>query len=133
MALFGGQHGGAINCVYEASWLLDVYGPLVRDYLASMSEFLDTESKDSRVSQVYYNGLDLYKWICKPETAPCEDYVRGIAVSLPIVGLTQLMQIMVLFKTLRVSPGELVSRFKVAVGHSQGVAVAAAFSMLTDE
>ncbi|KAJ1796382.1 fatty acid synthase alpha subunit Lsd1, partial [Coemansia sp. RSA 2399] len=133
MALFGGQHGGAINCVYEASWLLDVYGPFVRDYLASMSEFLDTESKDSRVSQVYYNGLDLYKWICKPETAPCEDYVRGIAVSLPIVGLTQLMQIMVLFKTLRVSPGELVSRFKVAVGHSQGVAVAAAFSMLTDE
>ncbi|KAJ2842305.1 hypothetical protein GGI22_007594, partial [Coemansia erecta] len=96
-----------------------------------MSAFLDAESKDPRVAQVYRKGLDVYKWICQPETAPNENYVCGAAISLPIVGLTQLMQIMVLFKTLRVSPGELVSRFKV--GHSQGIATAAAFSMLTDE
>ncbi|KAJ2564852.1 hypothetical protein IW140_005573 [Coemansia sp. RSA 1813] len=112
MALFGGQHGGSINCMYEASWLLDVYGSLVRDYLASMSEFLDAESKDHRVSQLYYSGLNVYKWVCKPQTMPSEDYVRGIAVSLPIVGLTQLMQIKVLFKTLGVTPGELVNQFK---------------------
>ncbi|KAJ2562187.1 fatty acid synthase alpha subunit Lsd1, partial [Coemansia sp. RSA 1813] len=133
MALFGGQHGGSIDYMHEASWLLDVYGPIVKSYLASMSEFLDAESKDPRVSQLYCNGLDVYKWICKPETMPSEYYVRGAAVSLPIVGLTQLMQIKVLFTTLGMSPGELVSKFKVAVGHSQGVVTAAAFSMLTDE
>ncbi|KAJ2535377.1 fatty acid synthase alpha subunit Lsd1, partial [Coemansia sp. RSA 1933] len=83
MALFGGQHGGSTSCMDEASWLLDVYGPLVSEYAALMSEFLDTESKDPRVSQVYQHGLDVYKWICKPATKPSEDYVRGIAVSLP--------------------------------------------------
>ncbi|KAJ2212920.1 hypothetical protein EV179_004231, partial [Coemansia sp. RSA 487] len=58
MALFGGQHGGSIDYMHEASWLLDVYGPIVKSYLASMSEFLDAESKDPRVSQLYCNGLD---------------------------------------------------------------------------
>ncbi|KAJ2524355.1 hypothetical protein GGI11_000877 [Coemansia sp. RSA 2049] len=112
MAMFGGQHGGSINCMYEISWLLDVYGPIVREYLAKMSEFLDAQSRDTRVAQVYYHGLDVYEWICKPDTMPGEDYVRGIAVSLPVVGLTQLMQILVLFRTLGMAPGELVRRFK---------------------
>ncbi|KAI9502069.1 acyl transferase domain-containing protein [Coemansia spiralis] len=133
MALFGGQHGGVINCLDEAAWLLDVYRPLLNNYVASMSSFLHAESQDSRVSQAYFSGLDIYKWVCEPDAMPSEKYLRGIAVSIPIIGLAQLMHVMVLYKTLGLSPGDIVDKFKVAVGHSQGVAIASAFSMLSDE
>ncbi|KAI9504811.1 hypothetical protein BX070DRAFT_233918 [Coemansia spiralis] len=52
---------------------------------------------------------------------------------MPLFGLAQLMHIMVLYKTLGLLPGKTVDKFKVAVGHSQGIAMATAFSMLTDE
>ncbi|KAI9503777.1 acyl transferase domain-containing protein [Coemansia spiralis] len=133
MALFGGQHGGAISCLKEAAWLLDIYRPLLSDYVASMSDFLHAESQDSRVSRAYFNGLDIYRWLCEPNTMPGKKYLHKISVSLPIVGFTQLMHIMVLYKTLGLSPGGLVGRFKAAAAHSQGIGIAAAFSMLTDE
>ncbi|KAJ2559961.1 fatty acid synthase alpha subunit Lsd1 [Coemansia sp. RSA 1933] len=61
------------------------------------------------------------------------DYLQSVGVKHVVVGFTQFMQVMVLYKTLGLTPGEFVGRFKVAVGHSQGISVAAAFSMLTDE
>ncbi|KAJ2812529.1 fatty acid synthase alpha subunit Lsd1 [Coemansia furcata] len=64
---------------------------------------------------------------------PDEQYLLSIPVCLPLVGLIQLMHVVVLYKTLGVSPGDLVKRFKVAVGHSQGIGIAAAFAILTDE
>ncbi|KAI9505404.1 acyl transferase domain-containing protein [Coemansia spiralis] len=133
MALFGGQHGGAINYLDETAWLLDVYRPLIGDFVASMSSFLHAESQSSTVSHAYFNGLDIYTWLCQPDAMPSEEYLCKSAVTMPLFGLTQLMHIMVLYKTLGLSPGELVNRFKAAVGHSQGIAIAAAFSMLTDE
>ncbi|KAI9502453.1 acyl transferase domain-containing protein [Coemansia spiralis] len=133
MALFGGQHGGSINCLDEAIWLLDVYRPLLSNYVASMSSFLHAESQDSQLSHAYLNGFNIYEWLCEPDTMPEDKYLRRNSVSIPVVGLTQLMHIMVLYKTLGLAPSEMVGRFEVAVGHSQGIAVASAFSMLTDE
>ncbi|KAI9499770.1 hypothetical protein BX070DRAFT_255792 [Coemansia spiralis] len=133
MALFGGQHGGTINYLDETAWLLDVYRPLLSEFVASMSSFLHAESQDSRVSQAYFNGLDIYMWLCHPDAMPSEEYLCKSAVTMPLFGLAQLMHIIVLYKTLGLSPGEIVNKFKVAVGHSQGIAIASAFSMLTDE
>ncbi|PIA14341.1 fatty acid synthase [Coemansia reversa NRRL 1564] len=132
MAMFGGQRGVG-NGLEEASWLLDVYRPLLEDYVLLMSEFLQLEAQDVRVSSMYFKGFNVFEWLMFPEMAPDLQYLRAMPVCLPITGLTQLMQIMVLYKTLFMTPGELAGCFKVAVGHSLGIALATVFSMLSDE
>ncbi|KAJ2749005.1 beta subunit of fatty acid synthetase, partial [Coemansia pectinata] len=132
MAMFGGQRGFG-DTMDEAVWMFDVYRPLLSDFVSHMSAFLHRESQDKRVSFVYSKGLNVFAWLTTPDMMPDARYLLSIPVSLPLVGLIQLMHVVVLYKTLGVSPGKLVKRFKVAVGHSQGIAIAAAFSTLTDE
>ncbi|KAJ2391410.1 fatty acid synthase alpha subunit Lsd1, partial [Coemansia sp. RSA 2611] len=132
MAMFGGQRGTS-NYLDEAEWLFDVYRPLLSDYVSRMSALLHRESQDKRVSFVYPKGLDVFTWLTTANTMPDELYLLSIPVCQPLVALIQLMHVMVLYRTLRVSPGDLVKRFKVAVGHSQGIGIAAAVSTLTDE
>ncbi|KAJ2739839.1 fatty acid synthase alpha subunit Lsd1, partial [Coemansia sp. BCRC 34301] len=132
MALFGGQRGTS-DYLDEAAWLLNVYYPLLLDFMSYMSEFLHRESQDTRVSSVYDKGLDVLRWLTTPGTMPDEQYLLTIPVCQPLVALIQLMHVMVLYKTLGISPEDLTKRFKVAVGHSQGIGIAAAFSTLTDE
>ncbi|KAJ2492835.1 fatty acid synthase alpha subunit Lsd1 [Coemansia sp. RSA 2050] len=132
MAMFGGQRGTS-NYLDEAEWLFDIYRPLLSDYLSRMSVFLHRESQYKPVSFVYSKGLDVLTWLTAASTMPDEQYLLSIPVCQPLVALIQLMHVMVLYKTLGVSPSDLVKRFKVAVGHSQGIGIAAAVSTLTDE
>ncbi|KAJ2190938.1 fatty acid synthase alpha subunit Lsd1 [Coemansia sp. RSA 532] len=132
MALFGGQRGTG-SCLDEARWMLQVYKPLVYGYVQRMSEFLCHEAQDSRVVAAYPRGLHVLEWLTVPNSAPDARYIETMPIMLPVIGLTQLMQVMVLFKTLFMSPGELVQKFKDVAGHSQGIAIAAAFSMMTTE
>ncbi|KAJ2459925.1 hypothetical protein GGF42_001166 [Coemansia sp. RSA 2424] len=111
MALFGGQRGLG-SCMQEAAWLFDVYRPLLSDYVSHMSAFLHRESQDKRVSFAYSKGLDVFSWLTLPDTMPDTRYQLSMTIALPLLGLTQMMHIMVLFKPLGVSPGELVKRFK---------------------
>ncbi|KAI8319305.1 hypothetical protein GQ54DRAFT_320354 [Martensiomyces pterosporus] len=132
MAIFGGQ-GGMDNYLDEARDLVDIYGPLLADYPAKMSAFLQHESQDPRISRCYTKGLDVARWLASPESQPDPEYLLTVPVSIPAVGLIQLMQVMIAFKTLGLSPGELAKSFKVATGHSQGIAIATALSQVTDE
>ncbi|KAJ2335745.1 fatty acid synthase alpha subunit Lsd1 [Coemansia sp. RSA 2681] len=111
MAMFGGQRGTS-SYLDEAVWLLDVYRPLLSNFVSRMSAFLHRESQDKRISFVYSKGLDVFHWLTTPSAMPDEQYLLSIPVCQPIVGLIQLMHVMVLYKTLGVSPGELVKRFK---------------------
>ncbi|KAJ2735533.1 fatty acid synthase alpha subunit Lsd1 [Coemansia sp. BCRC 34962] len=132
MAMFGGQRGTS-NYLDEAEWLFDIYRPLLSDYLSRMSAFLHRESQDERVSFVYSKGLDVLTWLTTASTIPDEQYLLLIPVCQPLVALIKLMHVMVLYKTLGVSPGDLAKCFTVVVGHSQGIGIAAAVSTLTDE
>ncbi|KAJ2125831.1 fatty acid synthase alpha subunit Lsd1 [Coemansia sp. RSA 720] len=132
MAVFGGQPA-SISYLDEARWLLDVYGPLLTDFVICMSNFLEQESQDARLVQVYGRGFSAYKWFTQLGTEPSAEYLTLVSVSIPLTGLIQLMQLMVLYKTLGLSPGELSQMFAVATGNSQGMVLATALSMLTDE
>ncbi|KAJ2830624.1 fatty acid synthase alpha subunit Lsd1 [Coemansia erecta] len=125
LAVFGGQRGTG-SCLEEAQWLFDVYRPLLSDFVQRVSVFFDGEARDSRISSAYPNGLDVYGWLTRPASVPNTYYMESMPVMLPVIGLTQLMQVMVLFKTLFMLPGELAQQFK-------GIAIAAVFSMMTDE
>ncbi|KAJ2890221.1 hypothetical protein IWW38_004254, partial [Coemansia aciculifera] len=111
MAMFGGQRG-TTSYLDEAEWLLDVYRPLLLDFVTCMSEFLHHESKDKRVASMYSKGLDMLHWLTTVDAMPNDRYLLSIPVCMPLVALIQLMHVMVLYKTLGVSPGDLVKRFK---------------------
>ncbi|KAJ2354014.1 hypothetical protein GGF43_003352 [Coemansia sp. RSA 2618] len=110
-AMFGGQPGSSAY-LDEARWLLDVYRPLLADFVASMSAFLNAASKDSRLDLVYRKGLDVQQWLAQPGSEPDTEYLISAPVSMPLTGFVQLMHVMVLFKTLGVSPGQLAQLFK---------------------
>ncbi|PIA16014.1 hypothetical protein COEREDRAFT_97668 [Coemansia reversa NRRL 1564] len=131
-AMFGGQPGSS-SYLAEARWLLDVYRPLLSDYVTRMALFLKCQVRDARLAPVYKKGLDLLQWLTRPESAPDAEYLVSAPVSMPLTGLVQLMQITVLQKTLGVSPGDLAQYFNAVAGHSQGIAIATVFSMLSDE
>ncbi|KAJ1882536.1 fatty acid synthase alpha subunit Lsd1, partial [Coemansia sp. RSA 486] len=132
MAVFGGNPG-TTSYLDEASKMVEIYGPLVSGFVAEMSDFLDSESRDSRVCNAYPKGLAINEWIRDPGCVPDGEYLSSIPVSIPLVGLVQLMQLMVLYKTLGVSPGELARGFSVATGHSQGITSAVLLSTLADD
>ncbi|KAI8321468.1 hypothetical protein GQ54DRAFT_297961 [Martensiomyces pterosporus] len=111
MAISGGQ-GGMDNYLDEARDLVDVYGPLLADYPAKMSAFLQRESQDPRISRCYAKGLDIARWLASPELQPDPEYLLPVPVPIPAVGLIQLMQVMVAFKTLGLSPGGLAKPFR---------------------
>ncbi|KAJ2654489.1 fatty acid synthase alpha subunit Lsd1, partial [Coemansia sp. RSA 1199] len=132
MAAFGGQ-AGSPSYLDEARWLLDVYSPLLSDFVMHMSEFLDAQARDAQLSDVYEKGLCVFRWLTQPGSEPDAGYLTAVPVSIPLTGLIQLMQLMVLYKTLGVSPGDLAQLFHVATGHSQGIVIATALSMFSDE
>ncbi|KAJ2747571.1 fatty acid synthase alpha subunit Lsd1 [Coemansia sp. BCRC 34301] len=132
VAIFGGQLGAG-NYLDEAAWLLGVYHPLLLDFVSHMSAFLHRESQDKRVARMYPRGFDVLQWLTKTGATPNEAYLLSSPICMPLFCLIQMMHVMVLYKTLGVSPGQLVKHFKVAVGHSLGIGTAAAFSTFTDE
>ncbi|KAJ1887819.1 beta subunit of fatty acid synthetase, partial [Coemansia sp. IMI 209127] len=133
IAVFSGIYSDSGSQMDEITWLYDVYCPLLSDYVASMSAFMDSVAKDGQAALAYPGGLDIFGWLSKPSSAPATEYLSQHAVSAPLFGLKQFMRIMVLYKTLGMSPGQFVDQFKAIVGHSHGLAIAAAFSTLTDE
>ncbi|ORX69118.1 hypothetical protein DL89DRAFT_284449 [Linderina pennispora] len=111
VAMFGGQDGTG-HYLDEAALLFDGVSPTSRAFCPV--------------------------WILSPETRPKAPYLALYPVSIMTVAVVQLMHLMVLYKTLRLSPGELSQSFKGksstgAIGHCQGLAFAAMFASLTDE
>ncbi|ORX65063.1 hypothetical protein DL89DRAFT_287500 [Linderina pennispora] len=133
LAAMFGSPGGADSYVDEAAWLLDVYGPLLSDFVAHMSDFLKRESTDPLLAKAHSRPLDIAGWLASPDAMPDAKYLLTAPVITPMLGLIQAMHVAVLYKTLNMSPGDLVSRFNVAIGHSQGLTMAAAFASVTDE
>ncbi|KAJ2848842.1 hypothetical protein IWW36_003043 [Coemansia brasiliensis] len=111
MAMFGGQPG--TDAYFdEIKWVLDVYKPIVASYSECMFAFLKVAASDSRFSLCYRRGFDIKSWIEYPQHAPDAEYLVSAPISMPLTGLAQLMHIMVLYKTLNISPGEFSQLFK---------------------
>ncbi|KAF5389975.1 hypothetical protein D9757_013855 [Collybiopsis confluens] len=129
-ALFGGQ---GTNEVYidELQSLFDIYRPFVASFISSMSEVLVPLAEEKQqFSPFYTHGLDVYSWLSGATYRPSTSYLASVPVSFPLIGLTQLVQYLIVCKATGLTPGELSDRLAGATGHSQGIvsAVAAAAS-----
>ncbi|ORX65709.1 hypothetical protein DL89DRAFT_286800 [Linderina pennispora] len=132
VAMFGGQDG--MNDYFEEGALvLHTFHTVLHEFVNEISGFVRRTSCDKRLAAVYKYPLDMVRWITLPDTRPPAQYLSRTPVSIVTVAVVQLMHLMVLYKTLRLSPGELSRSFKGAIGHCQGLVFATLFASLTDE
>lgn len=117
------QFGGQANTYFgELRFLYQTY-PQVRPLVEAAAKALQAqaETPEARAQGFHSEGLDILKWIQKPEAAPGDKYLASSAVSQPLIGLTQLAHYFVAMQVTGRSPAEMRQLFKGATGHSQGV------------
>jgi fatty acid synthase subunit alpha, fungi type len=130
-ALFGGQGS---NEVYfdELQSLYDIYKPYVAPFLSTITdEILKTLPLTHEATSFYTHGLDVMSWLTGTKPRPSTAYFVSIPVSLPLIGLTQLVQYLVVARASGLTPGQLRDRISGATGHSQGVVSAVAIAAST--
>lgn len=107
--------------------MYNIYKPFVHTLLVDLTSkvLLPLAAKADKDGYAYYSqGLDLISWL--NGTRPTVDYLASIPLSLPLIGVTQLIQYVVSCRVTDLTPGEMRSLFKGATGHSQGVVSAVA-------
>lgn len=137
-ALFGGQ---GTNEVYfdELQSLYDIYKPFVASFIATITtDILVPLATEEQTSPYYTFGLDVLSWLNGTTPRPSVAYLASVPISFPLIGLTQLVQYLVVCKVAGLIPEELRSRIAGATGHSQGIvsavaiAASATFESFTD-
>jgi fatty acid synthase subunit alpha, fungi type len=120
-ALFGGQ---GTNEVYfdELQNLYEIYNPFVAPFVQTLTEdvLVPLVAKEE-ASTCYAFGLDVASWLSGATARPAVPYLASVPVSFPLIGLTQLVQYLVVCYVANLTPGELRSRISGATGHSQGI------------
>ena len=120
-ALFGGQ---GTNEVYfdELQNLYDIYKPFVAPFVQTLTEeVLAPLVAEEEGSTHYTFGLDVVSWLSGAAARPAVPYLASVPISFPLIGLTQLVQYLVVCHVANLTPGELRSRLSGATGHSQGI------------
>ncbi|KAL4066936.1 hypothetical protein J3A83DRAFT_4165578 [Scleroderma citrinum] len=127
-ALFGGQ---GTNEVYfdELQTLYDSYKPYVSPLITAITNEILIPLSTAHAASGYYNyGMDVASWLSQSVARPSTTYLASIPMSLPLIGLTQLIQYLVVCRVSGQTPGELRDRLDGTTGHSQGVVSAVAIS-----
>ncbi|KAL9936912.1 hypothetical protein V8E36_004147 [Tilletia maclaganii] len=122
-ALFGGQ---GTNEVYfnELQLLFDTYRPLVEPLILIATKVLEQRVEEAvreGFSSFYLPGINVHSWLTGAQARPSVAYLGSIPISLPLIGLTQLVQYLVSLRASGLSPQAFRSRFQGATGHSQGI------------
>ena len=126
-ALFGGQ---GTNEVYfdELQNLYDIYKPFVAPFVQSLTKDVLAPLVAEEASTYYTFGLDVESWLSGATARPAVSYLASVPISFPLIGLTQLVQYLVVCRVAGLTPGELRSRLSGATGHSQGIISAVVIS-----
>ncbi|KAF9485144.1 fatty acid synthetase alpha subunit [Pholiota conissans] len=127
-ALFGGQ---GTNEVYfdELQSLYNIYKPFVAPFVQTITEnVLVPLAEEEADSTFYASGLYVASWLSGATPRPSVSYLASVPVSFPLIGLTQLIQYLVVCHVANITPGDLRSRSTGATGHSQGIVSAVAIA-----
>ncbi|EMC93050.1 hypothetical protein BAUCODRAFT_151421 [Baudoinia panamericana UAMH 10762] len=126
-SVFGGQ-GNIEEYFDELREIHDTYRSLVDDFVQTAAALLQNLARDPQAEKMYAKGLDVMRWLHKPDSQPDIDYLVSAPVSFPLIGLTQLAHYVVMCRVLGTHPGHIRERFAGTTGHSQGVVTAAAIA-----
>ncbi|PVU85583.1 hypothetical protein BB559_006933 [Furculomyces boomerangus] len=132
LGIFGGQ-GISKNYFDELKQVYITYKPILRDFMTEMNNTFSSIHKEFSQKVYFPFGFNVVEWIENDDACPDISYLIQSSISFPLIGLTQLLNIYVLSKSLKSTPGEIVSKFKALTGHSQGIVTAVALSCSTSE
>jgi fatty acid synthase subunit beta, fungi type len=127
---FGGQ--GAMNpvCVHELGELYSTYQPLTESLIEIVDPLLQELSRHPDTNSFYLGReVELRTWLKNPSARPTKGFISGAAVSLPIIGIIDLMYYCIVLRLLGKTPGDMAQLVSGVTGHSQGIVVAAAVAM----
>jgi fatty acid synthase subunit beta len=132
LCVFGGQ-GNTEDLLEELVDLEYTYQPLCRPFLKNVCRNLVNLSHDPAAMEYLSKGFDILHWIDDPNSRPPKQYLFSAAVSLPLVGLIQILNYHITCQILGKAPGQLRKDLTATTGHSQGIVSAAVISMSTTE
>jgi fatty acid synthase subunit alpha len=136
--IFGGE--GA-NKVYfnELQFLYDTYKPFVRLFVTIITDNVVARlAAACQGTLLYSHGLNVSAWLDGSIACPPTAYLVSVPVSSPLIGLTQLVQYLIVCRMTNPTPGDLRDRIAGATGHSQSlvsavaIAASATFESFTD-
>ncbi|KAG0272729.1 beta subunit of fatty acid synthetase, partial [Linnemannia exigua] len=119
-AIFGGQ-GNIEEYFDELADIYTTYTTLVQDYVEDMAAVLRDHARSEDASVFHSKGLDVMAWLRNPDSKPDVAYLVSAPVSLPLIGLVQLMHYYVMLKVLDQTPAQLRDVILGSTGHSQGI------------
>ncbi|ORZ20354.1 fatty acid synthase [Absidia repens] len=119
-AIFGGQ-GNIEEYFDEMADLCDTYDGLVQPFIERMAGVLANYARSSEASVFHSKGLDVMRWLKNPEIRPDLQYLVSAPVSLPLIGLTQLLHYYVMLRVMDCIPGDIIKLINGTTGHSQGI------------
>eukprot|EP01117_Protostelium_nocturnum_P000846 TRINITY_DN1109_c0_g1_i4.p1 TRINITY_DN1109_c0_g1~~TRINITY_DN1109_c0_g1_i4.p1 ORF type:complete len:3931 (+),score=1672.78 TRINITY_DN1109_c0_g1_i4:607-12399(+) len=126
--LFGGQ---GVNDVYfkELEELNQSYSFLHPFISIASSLLIELSIKAESRGLPFYNfGFDLSSWLSSSDSIPPLDYLASVPISVPLIGVTQLLQCVAFMKVQQIEPSQLVQILRGITGHSQGIVSAVALS-----
>ncbi|KAJ2481042.1 fatty acid synthase alpha subunit Lsd1 [Coemansia sp. RSA 2131] len=135
LGIFGGACGcsSGVQSMRIVQLLLNVYTPLISNYVALMSGFLARECQDEYIMHLFPLGFNVVKWATSNNEMPSAEYLNSLAVSMPLQGLVQLMRVAILAKSSGLSIDQLLKQFTAVSGHSHGLIIAAAVASAADD
>jgi fatty acid synthase subunit alpha len=113
--------GNKRSLLDELQNLYDIYKPFVAQFVQTLTEdvLAPLVAEEEASSTTHYTfGLDVWSWLSGTAAVP---YLVSVPISFPLIGLTQLVQYLVVCHVINLTPGELRSRLSGATGHSQGI------------
>ncbi|TPX39930.1 hypothetical protein SeMB42_g06180 [Synchytrium endobioticum] len=126
-AVFGGQ-GNVEEYFDELVSIHAAYEALIKPFLVQSALTLAQHSTSAEAERIHCPTIDVVGWLEKPDTRPSTDALLAASVSLPVIGLVQLLNYWVTMKVLDKTPAELRKYFQGATGHSQGIISAVVIS-----
>ncbi|KAI8915921.1 hypothetical protein EDD86DRAFT_221808, partial [Gorgonomyces haynaldii] len=118
-AIFGGQ--GNVEAYFEElQFAYQAYKPLVRAFLLKCSRTLAAHSESNEAIELHVSPIRLMDWL-EDILKPSNEQLLATHLSLPLIGLTQLLHYYVLLKLTGKKPSDWISLLEGTTGHSQGV------------
>ncbi|KAJ3096841.1 3-oxoacyl-[acyl-carrier-protein] synthase [Phlyctochytrium planicorne] len=120
LAVFGGQ-GNVEEYFDELVSLFETYEAIAGPFVKQAAVTLATHSNSERARSAHAIPIDVMAWLEKPESRPSTEKLLATELSLPLIGLTQLLAYWVMIKVLDRTPADVRALFSGTTGHSQGI------------
>ncbi|KAI7904710.1 fatty acid synthase [Cokeromyces recurvatus] len=131
-AIFGGQ-GNIEEYFDEFADIWETYQGIVKPFVYRMAAVLADYARSPDAKMLHSKGLDILRWLDDPEVRPDVQYLISAPVSLPLIGLTQILQYYVMIRVLGRTPAEIRDLFEGTTGHSQGIISSVVISVSSTE